>query len=196
MLLQTQRSSRHRSYWVIVIDSTECSLQKYHLVKVDFSITEDVLSSTFLRSLIQRMPPFMNSVLSALNNKSINCSFCSEILLDHIGSLAIKHSHSQLLKMYDSEESFCIYCIECIACHYIAKALDSLEIDDKKPLSREEYWLIMKSCKEISNKKQEKRRRNEMYLGKCSFSDELRRSFDEFMETVVKALGFRPYKFE
>jgi hypothetical protein len=52
------------------------------------------------------MPPYMKSVLSALNNKSIHCSFCSEILLDHIGSLAMKHSHSQLLKMYDSEEYF------------------------------------------------------------------------------------------
>jgi hypothetical protein len=54
----------------------------------------------------------------------------------------------------------------------------------------------MKSCKEISNRKQEKWCRNEMYLGKCSFSDELHRSFDEFMETVVKVLGFQPYKFE
>ena len=196
MLLQRRRSSRHASYWVIVIDRTESALQKYHLVKVDNNITEDVLSSTFRHSLIQRMPPYMNSVLSELNNKSINCSFCSEILLDHIGSLAIKHSHSQLLKMYDSEESFCIYCIECIACHYIAKALDSLETDDKRHLSREGYWLIVKSCKEISNKKQEKRRCNEMYLGKSSFSNELRRSFGEFKETVVNVLGFLPYKFE
>jgi hypothetical protein len=129
MLLQPQRSSHHSSYWVIVIDHTESALQNYHLVKVDYSITEDVLSSTFRHSLIQRVPPYMNSVLSALN-KSINCSFYSEILLDHIGSLAIKHSRSQFLKKYDSGESFFIHCTECVACHYILKALDSLEIDD------------------------------------------------------------------
>ncbi len=74
-------------------------------------------------------------------------------------------------------------------CHCTAKALDSLEIDDRIPLLREEYWLIMKSCKEISNKKQKKWRCNEMFFGKSSLSNELRRSFDEFMETVVNVLG-------
>ncbi len=35
-------------------------------------------------------------------------------------------------------------------------------------------------------KQEEKRRCNKMYLGNSSFSNELRHSFDDFMETVVK----------
>jgi hypothetical protein len=49
----------------------------------------------------------MNNVLSALNSKSIYCSFLLEILADHISSPAIKYSHSEVLQIHhDSEEYF------------------------------------------------------------------------------------------
>jgi len=39
----------------------------------------------FPQSVIQRMPPYMNNTVVALNSNSIHCSFCADILLDFIG---------------------------------------------------------------------------------------------------------------
>jgi hypothetical protein len=48
-------------------------------------------------------------------------------------------------------------------------------------------------CKEKAKEKRIKRRRDEKYLGKITFSDELRRSFDEFILIVKHDFGFLPY---
>jgi len=73
----------------------------------------------------------MNTALAAMKSKSINCSFSTDALLNHI--------------------------------------------DDTKL-------------------KQKRWRRVELYLGKNRFSNELHRSFNEFIAKVVITLGFLPLK--
>ncbi len=155
----TQRwSCHHRSYWVVVVNCAESAFQKYCLIQVDCSsITEDVFGYTFPRFLIQKMPPYMNNILAAINSKSIYCSSCTNVLLDCIGNMAKRYCYNQLLQLYESEESFVDQCIEIVVHHYIVKSLYSLEADKERFLSREEYFLMLKGCKEhstIKNKKQ------------------------------------------
>ncbi len=193
----TRRSCRHRSYWVVVINGTESALHKYHLIKVDCSrTTEDVLRSTFPRCVIQKMPPYMSNILAAINSKSIYCSFCANVLLDHIGNMARIYGYNHLLQMYDSEETFVDHCIEIVVCHYIEKSLYSLDADKDRLLSRQEYFLMLKGCKDHSKIKNRKRRCDEMYLGKSSFPNELLRSFHKLLAVVTHTFVFLPYKFD
>ncbi len=69
---------------------------------------------------------------AAINSKSIYCSFCANVLLDHIGKMAKR------------------YCIEIIVYHYIEKSIYSLEADEERLMLRPEYFLMLKGCKECS----------------------------------------------
>jgi hypothetical protein len=90
---------------------------------------------------MQRLPPYMNNLLASIKSRSLYCSFCLETLLDHIGSLASKYCYTHLFGMFESEESFTWYCIECVLCRYIekTKTIKALEHDKRRLLSREEY---------------------------------------------------------
>jgi hypothetical protein len=152
------------------------------------------VESSFPHSIIQRMPSCTNNALSAIKSKSLCCTFCAETLLDCIGRMATKYSYSQLLQLHDSEESFVTECVELVYCGYIYKALQSLENDASRAMSRDKYYLILKKCKEDSKIKRMKRRHDEVYLGKNRFANELHSSFNEFMVNVVATLGFCPLK--
>jgi hypothetical protein len=52
--------------------------------------------------------------------------------------MATKHSYSQLMQKFDSEESFDMKCVELVHCHYIFHALDLLENDASRPMPRDE----------------------------------------------------------
>jgi hypothetical protein len=142
--------------------------------------------------LIQKMPPYMNNILAAINTKSIYCSFCMNALLDHIGNMAKRYCYNHLLQLYELEELFLNNCIEIILCHYIEESLYSLEANEERLLSREECFLMLKGCKEHSKIKDKKWFHDEMYLGKSSFPNELLRPFHEFMAVVVHSFGFLP----
>jgi hypothetical protein len=65
------------------------------------------------------MPQYTSTVLEALNNKGIICSFCAETVLEHIERMATNYCTSHLLAMYDSKESFVDHLIEVVCCCYI-----------------------------------------------------------------------------
>jgi hypothetical protein len=101
--------------------------------------------------------------------------------------MATENSYSDLMQEFDSEESFVIYCVEVVYCHYIFDSLELLENDASRPISRDGYFNDTKL-------KQKRWRRVELYLGKNRFSNELHRSFNEFIAKVVVTLGFLPLK--
>jgi len=98
--------------------------------------------------------------------------------------------------MFDGEEPFVLHCIYATYHGYIYSALTVITANEELPLSRDDYWLMFKQCKEIAIRKQCKRRNEEKYLGKVPFQDDLRRSFDEFLKITRNVFGFWPYKVE
>ncbi len=68
--------------------------------------------------------------------------------------------------------------------------------NEELPLSKDDYWLMFKHCKEIEIRKQCKRRNEEKYLGKFPIQDDLHRSFDEFIKITRYVVGFWSYKVE
>jgi hypothetical protein len=86
-----------------------------------------------------------------IKSKSIRCSFFADntLLDDCIGRMATKHSYSQLMQKFDSEESFDMKCVELVHCHYIFHALDLLENDASRPMPRDEYFMIFKNARMI-----------------------------------------------
>jgi len=46
--------------------------------------------------------------------KSLHCSFCNNILLDHIGMMTRRDCYSLLFQLYHSSEAFLNYWIEII----------------------------------------------------------------------------------
>jgi hypothetical protein len=59
-------------------------------------------------------------------------------------------------------------------------------------MSSDEYSILLQKLKEDVKIKQMKRRCDEAYLGKNSFTNEPYRSFIEFIVNVVVTLGFCP----
>lgn len=171
-----RRSGRHNSYWVVLLHHVTVSpLRKYHLIHVNSSrMSIDELMSTFPQASVCKIPAYMNNVLAAVSSNTVRSSFCSENLLDCIGNMVQRqrHCYNHLLNLFDSKQSFIMYCIEVVSCQYIAKALQFWNMI-RKILSREDYQLILNQCKVVSIEKQAKRHSEEIYLGKCSFSVEL-----------------------
>jgi hypothetical protein len=75
--------------------------------------------------LSEKMPEYMNNVLTAIGNKRISCSYSLDILLDCIGDLVQNHTTFRLTKMFDSEEAFAEYCVEVVISHYIKCAINN-----------------------------------------------------------------------
>ncbi len=48
--------------------------------------------------------------------------------------MATENSYSDLMQEFDSEESFVIYCVEVVYCHYIFDSLELLENDASRPM--------------------------------------------------------------
>ena len=152
------------------------------------------MNSSFPNSILQVLPTYMNTALAAMKSKSINCSFSTDALLNHIGRMAAEISYRELMQEFDSEKSLVMHCVEVVYCHYIFDSLELLENDESRPISRDEYFKIFKKCKDDTKLKQKRWRRVELYLGKNRFSNELHRSFNEFIAKVVVTLGFLPLK--
>jgi hypothetical protein len=139
-----RRSARLSSKWVLVADRTGSAIKKYHLVQLDGQNMENSLESSFLNSILQVLPTYMNTALAAIKSKSIHCSFFSETLLNQIGKMATKNSYSDLMQKFDSEESFVTFCIEAVYCHYIFDSLSLLKIDATRSMTRDRYFKILK----------------------------------------------------
>ncbi len=69
--------------------------------------------------------------------------------MDYIGNMAKSYCYNDLLQLYESEESL-DHCIEIVLCRYIEESLYSLEANEERLLSRDEYFLMLKGCKERS----------------------------------------------
>jgi ribosomal 50S subunit-associated protein YjgA (DUF615 family) len=115
----------------------------------------------------------MNNVLDAILKKSIICSSSREILLNYIGRLSKRQLAEELMSMFDSEQLFFDHCIEVVTHGYICRALTVIDANQKLPLSREDYRIMFIECKEAAANKQYHRRRQENYLGKIMFANDL-----------------------
>jgi hypothetical protein len=70
----------------------------------------------------------------------------------------------------------------------------NLENDASRPMSRDQYNLILKKIKKDTKMHRMKWCHDEVYLGKNRFANELHCSFNEFIANVVVTLGFLPFK--
>ncbi len=95
-----------------------------------------------------------------------------------------------------SEECFAYDCINTVMARYCSLALDARDFSSIFPMSRDEFIAKLKKTQMLANEKQNKRHEAEEYLGRSTFENELCRSFDEWLRSIIKVLGFRPYKLE
>jgi hypothetical protein len=147
--------------------------------------------------IVRHLPPYMNVVLMALFKKSIYCSYSIDILQNYLGRLSKAHGTAELSTMFNaSEECFVYRCIETVMAGYCSLALVARDRNNKFPMSRNEFIAMLKKSRMLANEKQNQRRKAEEYLGRSKFENELCRSFDEFMISVIKVFGFCPNKFE
>ncbi len=193
-----RRSPRHSSYWVMIIDQHTSAVFSYHLLKFAHNTpSERQLDSLCRRCIVRHLPPYMNVVLMAMFKKTIYCSCSLEILKNYIGRLSRAHSTAELMMMFNaSEECFAYDCINTVTVCYCSLALDARDVSNIFPMSRDEFIAMLKKSRMLANEKQNKRRKAEMYLGRSTFENELCRSFDEFMRSIIIVFGFRPYKLE
>jgi hypothetical protein len=110
--------------------------------------------------------------------------------------MSYRHCYNEMCEMFNSDEAFELYCIKMVSCRYIHEAFDTMEHDNRAILSMDHYGRMFLESKLISREKNSKRRSDERYLGKLPFHVELLRSFNEFLEVVVKIFGFKPYEFK
>jgi hypothetical protein len=194
-----RQSCRLHSSWMIVVDSSRSATEEYLFFHLDdCGITEVSLFNVFPNAFIERIPPYMNTVITALHKNTIHCSFCSDSLYDYIGKILRDNSYPSLLAQKFSE-SFEDQCIEVVRCSYILEAkngvIRSLRTKKDLPFSEKTYEILFYQWKLSAINKRAKRHRDEMYLGKLSFGNELLRSFHEVVATVEGALGFSPYNY-
>lgn len=187
-----RRSSRLNQHWLIVFDFSESATQRFQLVNGVFD-TESSIQSSFPHAFVRRLPVYMFSVLAALKSNSIFCSFCADTLLTFIAKLARTVRSDLLCQRHTSEESFIDECIEIVCCGYIYQFCDHGKY--RLRLRKEEYINLLKTCKMEALDKRKKRHRDENYLGRLSFADELHRSFNEFVRIVISAFGYVPVEY-
>jgi len=102
--------------------------------------------------------------------------------------------------LHSSHESFMDDCINYVISLYSNHSIELFDTVDHsldQSKVKQTPWQNCRDrfirCKEKAKEKRIKRRRDEKYLGKITFSDELRRSFDEFILIVKHDFGFLPY---
>jgi len=182
---------RSQSCWFIVINAAAESMAEKYLLIHRTANEERILESYFDNAVVvQQMPHFMDTVLAALKNRTIRCSFCNETLLDYIGDLANEFCLMHLSAMFESEEAFIEKCIEAVCSHYIilcgAKGNFELALGDIN------YYLGV--CEKAAKRRRIKRRSDEIYLGNLPFPEELSRSFSELLFIVSDVFGYLPLK--
>jgi hypothetical protein len=187
-----RRSCRLQSCWFIVINAAaESTAEKYLLIHLTVN-EERILESYFCNAVVQQMPHCMDTVLAALKNRTIRCSFCNETLLDYIGNLADDFCTMHLSAMFESKEAFIEKCIEAVCSHYIilcgAKGNFELALGDIN------YYLGV--CEKAAKRRRIKRRSDEIYLGNLPFPEELSRSFSELLFIVSDVFGYLPLKLQ
>ena len=149
---------------------------------------------------VARLPLYMKDVACVISNNAIGCFFFSQSLKDYIARLIARYDHEALMNLHESPDSFNQQCIDHVIDHYIKKSVELFEQVLSQGGGNKDYtWInyscIFESCKERSMQKRMKRGRDEKYLGRITFRDDLRRSFDEFLLCVKNDFGFLPYSY-
>ena len=181
-----RRSSRLNSHWLIVFDFSDSATQRFQLVNGVFD-TESSIQSSFPHAFVRPLPAYMFLVLAALKSNRITCSFCADTISTYIARQARIDQFSQL---HSSEEAFIDQCVEIVCCEYCLKFNEHGE--KRLQLRHDEYMNLLRTCKIQARYKRKKRHQEEKYLGHVSVAEELRRSFNEFVATVVSAFGYAP----
>ena len=148
---------------------------------------------------IKKIPPYMSDIAAAINKKTVHCSFLFASLTDYLCNLNTRYRYEELNRLHDSPDSFIDECIDYVVNRYIEKAVElfetvlSLEENKSKQFLWANYQDTFIRCKEHAKERRFKRQEDEKYLGKKSFSDEIHRSFNEFLVVVKSSFGFLPY---
>jgi hypothetical protein len=139
-------------------------------------------------SIVQEMPHCMDTILAALKNKTIRCSFCSEMLLDYVGGLVDCFSTLCLVTMFESKEAFTEKCVEVVCSRYIF--LSGAKGSFRLRLAGDDNNHFLGLCERAAKRRRMKRRSDELNLGNLPFSDELNRSFHELLNMISDRFGY------
>jgi hypothetical protein len=111
---------------MIVVDSSRSAVEEYLFFHLDgCGVTEVGLFNAFPNAFIKRIPPYMNTVITALHKNTIHCSFCTDSLYDYIGKILRDYSYQSLLAKHFTE-SFEDWCIEVVQCCYISETKNAV----------------------------------------------------------------------
>jgi hypothetical protein len=177
---------------IIVFPDNEASIASLYLpIQVDKAYAAEIIRTEYpnaCRTII--IPSTFSSVIGALCKKSIQCSLCYTVILEHLAFLCDKH-YIELKQEFPAEEEVNFYCINLILHRYISIALDQL---DKNRADIELLRTQAFQIKDAYKVKRQQRLKHESYLGSMEFDNDLRRSCVEFYLELKKKWKFTPVK--
>jgi hypothetical protein len=79
---------------MIVADVSRSAAEEYLFFHLDgCGVTEVGLFNSFPNAFIERIPPYMNTIITALHKNTIHCSFCTDSLSGNIRKILRDYSY-------------------------------------------------------------------------------------------------------
>jgi len=137
------------------------------------------------------VPISFSSVMLALRKKLISCHFCHDMILNAVGTMALKVGIHRLSAQFPSEKDVNKHFILVVIDNYLLTALHEFQKNKGKRLRLKKKVPV---AKRKWASKQEERHRAEAYLGCQPFHYDLRRACEEFYRILKNEWGFSPIK--
>ena len=138
------------------------------------------------------LPKSLNSVVKMIHQRKIaNRTYLHHSILRAVGELAECEGSIALETKFASETEANNYIIDVVVNNYIITALHDLKRSQRKRLKEK-----VKEAKEHWIMKRNGRQQSELYLGRLTFDQELKRSCGEFYSSLKNVWGFSPTKLD
>jgi hypothetical protein len=138
------------------------------------------------------LPKSLNSVVKMIHQRKIaKRSFLHHSILRTVGELAEREGSIALETKFASEREANDYIINVVIDNYIVTALHDLKRSQRKRLKEK-----VKEAKEHWIMKRNGRQQSELYLGRLTFDQELKRSCGEFYSSLKNVWGCSPTKLD
>jgi hypothetical protein len=125
--------------------------------------------------------------MSTLKNKLISCHHCHYIILNSVGTMALKDGVHVLSAKFPMEDDAKKHFIVLVIDKYLVRALDEFKNNKRKASRLKQKVLVAKHKWDVGR---EQRKQKEAYLGSQPFHYDLRRSCEEFYSILNKEWGF------
>ena len=188
---------RHRGYnsqWMVVVFSPPPFDTKNYQVLCLSKESGIILIQHWYPGAVNAiwLPPSMDVVVRIIKQgKLANTLFLHHLILRTIGELAESEGCAGLITKFASEVEASDYFIDKVIDTYLVTAIHVL-----KRSQREKMRATIIHVKEKWVLKRNERRQAELYLGRLTFHEELKRSCGEFYSSLKSIWGFSPIKLD